>query len=217
MILYRLSFFKYTKEKVKETLGLSGRCKGDIFLNPALKAGRDILREGQHDDHIIHAIRYFAQKEGYGAHYVDLNAGFGAIACEVASSFMEYGLYEADPLLRGVLKANMTLKGRMGAWDILSTPLYPTGKIIVRCETLKDLEKLLTNEQAMIIFQNKKEGKLPPVRHDVYHYTADMDKHHPFKTLWALLSKGYAFQLRKWQGKEALKAGDYIFLPKGMI
>lgn len=217
MIIYKLSFFAYLKEKIKETLSFSGSCKGDIFLNPALKEGRDILREHYHDDHIIHAIKHFATRDGYGEVYRDLKAGFGAIATEVAVHFRQNILYEPDEVLRGVLTANMVLKGTPGQWEILTDPSYGAVKEVVRCEAEEDLTMLLEAALPIIIFQNKHSALVSAPHHDLYHYCAEMNKDRPFKTLWILLIKGYAFRLKKITSMEHLAKGDYIFLPKGII
>lgn len=215
MIIYKLSFFAYLKEKIKEILSVSGTCKGDIFLNPALKEGRDILREHFYDDHVIHVIKHFAGRDGYGEIYRDLNAGFGAIATEVAGHFGQNILYEPDEILRDVLAVNMTLKGTPGQWEILSDPSYGTAKEVVRCDGGEDVNILLTSDLPVIIFQNKQSVQINAPHHDVYLYSADMNKRRPFQTLWTLITKGYAFKLKKITATDCLDEGDYVFLPKG--
>lgn len=216
MILYRLSFFKYIKEKVKEILWFSGTCKGDIFLNPALKSGQAILREHYHDAHIINAIKYFSALDGYGNCYVDLNAGYGEIATEAASNFIMNKLYERDALLRDVLRVNMSLKASEGHWKILShKDGYPEDKAVVRCETMDDLRHFLKNNQSIIIFQNGQRGNITAPHHDTYHYSAGMDKKRPLKTFVNLIRNGYAFKLIKMNEGDDIGTGDYIYLPKG--
>jgi hypothetical protein len=214
-ILFRLPFFKYIKEKVKESLSLSGKVKGDIFLNPNLKSGQDILREGRHDDHIIHAIRHFSGHEGYAKCYIDLNAGFGAIAAEIAGHFQQYELYEADEMQRAILSVNMTLKASSGEVKILSQPTFPVGRAIVRCERAENLSKFIKFDKQIIIFQNREAAQIETPYHDVYLYSAHMDKARPFKTLWRLITRGYAFDLTRIEEGDSLKAADYILLPKG--
>lgn len=215
MILYRLSFFKYIKEKVKEILLFSGKCKGDIFLNPAMKSGQDILREHYHDAHIIHAIKYFSAVDGYGKCYVDLNAGYGEIATEVASNFTINTLYEQNILLRDVLKVNMSLKAQEGHWNILSKADFPQDRAVVRCETMDDLRHLLKNVQSIIIFQNRlANNSIAAPNHDIYRYSASMDKKHPLKTFVNLILKAYAFKLIKMDDTDDIGAGDYIYIPK---
>lgn len=195
-------------------MSFSGSCKGDIFLNPALKEGQDILREQYHDDHIIHAIKYFSSCEGYDELYCDFNAGFGAIATEVAGYFKHNILHEPDGLLAQVLKVNMTLKGISGQGEILSTLPRLTGKGIARCTAGTDANILLEIGTSIVIFQNKQSVKISAPLHDAFLYSADMDKNRPFKTLWTLITKGYAFKMRKITLADDLAAGDYIFLPK---
>ncbi|MCF8474987.1 MAG: hypothetical protein K9G26_09840 [Emcibacter sp.] len=214
MILYRLSFLKYVKEKVKEILSISGRCKGDIFLNPNMKAGQDILREGYHDDHIIHALKYFASKANYGDHYGDLNAGFGAIAAEVVQSFKHNSLYEADDPLRSVLLVNMSLKSPHDNWTILTSSKELHNATIVRCENADDVKSLLSYGGQIIFFQSKDHLVLHAPHHDAYSYSAQMDKNRPFKTLWTLITMGYAYSLKRTAEAEDIAQGDYIFLPK---
>lgn len=215
MILFRLSFFAYLKEKIKEIMSFSGSCKGGIFLNPALKEGQDILREHYHDNHILHAIKYFASCEDYDEVYCDFNAGFGAIATEVAGYFKYNILHEPDDLLAQVLNVNMTLKGISGQWEISPVPPRLTGKGIVRCVAGADVNIMLEAGTAIVIFQNKQPVKISAPLHDAFLYSADMDTSRPFKTLWTLIIKGYAFKMRKIILADELAAGDYIFLPKG--
>ncbi|WP_339865414.1 hypothetical protein [Paremcibacter congregatus] len=214
MILYRLSLLRYLKEKTKEVFGFSGFCKGDIFLNPALKAGRDILREGVYDDHIIHAIRHFAGREGYAACYGDLNAGFGAIACAVAPLFKTVQLCEADDALRAVLTVNIGLKASGGGWEVHDAERTPSGPCILRCD--RATETVRQASEAVIILQAKDALPMHFPGHDIYAYGAGMDKTRPFLTLWRLLTQGYVFRLRKVDSDDAGRAGDYICLPKGM-
>jgi hypothetical protein len=169
--LYRLSFFKYLKEKIKETLSISGRCKGDIFLNPALKSGQEILREGKADDHILAAIKYFASRKGYGREYIDLGAGFGAISTEVWDYFDKMSLREEDEGLRMILKVNMKLKSQKPHWEICDD--IPIGKkALIRSDNMGQLKPYLSYKGNVIIFQNKIEGEeisaLP--YHDIYLY-----------------------------------------------
>ncbi|MBL4894988.1 MAG: hypothetical protein JKY59_09020 [Emcibacter sp.] len=195
-------------------MSFSGSCKGDIFLNPALKEGRDILREHYHDNHVIHAVKYFASYEGYDEVYCDFNAGFGAIATEVAGYFKHNILHEPDEILAQVLNVNMTLKGIPGQWEISPVPPRLTGKGIVRCAMGTDANILLETGASIVIFQNKQPVKVSAPLHDAFLYSADMDKSRPFKTLWTLITKGYAFKMRKITLTDELAAGDYIFLPK---
>ncbi len=216
MILYRLSFLKYVKEKVKEILSFSGRCKGDIFLNPALKSGQAILREYYHDAHIIHAIKYFSAVDGYGNCYVDLNAGYGEIATEVAPNFTMNKLYEQNILLRNVLKVNLSLKAGGEHWHILSKADYPHDRAVVRCETMDELHHHLKSNQSIIIFQNNQANNIVSLHHDAYHYSAGMDKKHPLKTFVNLIRNGYTFKLKKINDTCDIDVGDYIYLPKGL-
>jgi len=217
MVLYRLSFFTYLKEKIKEILSFSGTCKGDIFLNPALKAGQNILREYYHDDHIIHAIRYFSTIEGYGSCYCDVKAEFGAIATEVSRHFKKSYLYEKDDLLRDILRVNMSLKAKPESWHIMTKPDIPKGKAVIRCESLTDLNKILENEGQIIVFQSKFPGIIAAPHHDLYLYSAGMDKNQPFRTLWTLMTKGYVFKLKKIKEAAMLPAADYVLIPKELV
>ena len=204
-------------------------CKGDIFLNPALKEGRDILREYYHDDHIIHAIKYFSRYDGYGELYCDLKAGFGAISTEVVGHFKNNQLYEADEILVQILRINMSLKNESGknassGWEIISERNYPEVKSVVRCETVADLRGLLATERPVIIFQNRKDepiggdiwSEISRAGHVGYVYSADLNKKRPLKTTWTLLTKGYAFKMTQLTPDDRLDKGDYIFLPKNL-
>lgn len=213
MQLYTLSLRRYLVEKTKEIAGFSGFCKGDIFLNPALKAGQDILREGRYEDHIIHAIRHFATRPGFESHYVDMTAGFGAIAVAVAADFTETTLYEANEDLRAVLAVNMKLKHETAKYTIAAERVLPRGKAVLRLEKVTDVVKDLG--EAVIIVQTNAPQTITAPRHDVYCYSAGMDRRRPFQTIWRLLSRGYVFGLTLMDGAQEHAAGDYILVPKG--